>query len=110
MPTFRKRGKSWRVELYRDGQRESATLRTKQEAAAWALQREAELTGARLPDKTLGDALRRYKRDVAPSHKGYRWEAVRLDSLAEEPLARKPLATLAAPDFAAWRDERGKAV
>lgn len=110
MPSFRKRGKSWRVEIFRDGIRESATFRTRQEGAQWALQREAELTGARLPDKTLGDALRRYKRDVAPSHKGYRWEAVRLDSLAEEPLAKRPLAALAAPDLVDWRDARLKEV
>ena len=57
MASIRKRGQSWRVELYRGGQRESATFDTKREASAWALEREAELSGARLPDKSLADAL-----------------------------------------------------
>jgi integrase len=106
MPTFEKRGKRVRVRFMRDGQRASATFRTKQEAAAWALQREAELSGTKLPDKTLGDALRRYLREVSPSHRGHRWEKIRLTSLAAEPVAKRALAALAAPDFAAWRDER----
>lgn len=110
MASFRKRGKVWRVELYRDGVRESATFPTKQEAAHWALQREAELTGTRLPDKTFGDALARYARDVAPGHKGARWELVRLRSLQAERIAKRPLAALAAPDFAEWRDARVKQV
>lgn len=110
MPTFRKRGRSWRVELFKDGARESATFPTKQEAAQWALQRTAELSGARLPAKTLGDALSRYARDVAPSHKGSRWELVRLKTLGEESIARRPLVALTALDLIEWRDVRGKAV
>ena len=46
------------------GVRESDTFRTRQEAAQWALQREAELSGTRLPDKSLADALRRYAADI----------------------------------------------
>lgn len=110
MATFRKRGKVWRVELYRDGKRESATFPTKQQAAAWAVQREAELTGARLPDKTLGDALRRFREDVAPSRKGARWEELRLLNLEALPIARKPLARLTGADIAEWRDSRSKEV
>lgn len=36
MATFRKRGKSWRAEMMRDGQRYSATFQTKSEAIQWA--------------------------------------------------------------------------
>lgn len=90
----------------RHGVRESATFRTKQEAAAWALEREADLTGAKLPDKSLGDALARYRRDVTPSHKGHRWESLRLLAIEADPMARKPLARLAAADLSAWRDRR----
>lgn len=86
--------------------RESGTFRTKQEAAAWALSREAELTGARLPDKTFADALARYRRDVTPTHRGHRWEAMRLHALEADQVARKPLARLAAADLADWRDRR----
>jgi integrase len=106
MPTFERRGKRWRVRLMLHGSRESATFPTKQEAAQWALQREAELTGAKLPAKTFGDAMSQYARLVAPSHRGAKWELVRLASLGKEPIAKRPLAVIAAPDFAAWRDSR----
>lgn len=110
MASIRKRGQTWRVELYRDGQRESASFPTKREAAAWALQREAELSGRRLPDKTLGEALARYRDDIAPTHKGERWEVVRLDKLATYPIAKRTLSTLEGADVAAWRDARLKQV
>lgn len=110
MASIRKRGTKWRAEVYRNGLRESDTFRTRQEAAQWALQREAELTGAKLPDKTFGDALKRYAQDVAPGHKGARWELVRLKSLQAEKIAKRPLAALVTPDFVDWRDARGKQV
>lgn len=106
MASIRKRGARWRVEVSRNGVRESDTFRTRQEAAQWALQREAELSGAALPAKSYGDALARYARDVAPLHRGSRWELIRLASLQDEPIASRRLASLAAPDFADWRDKR----
>ena len=110
MASIRKRGKTWRVELHKGGQRDSASFATKQEAAQWALQREAELTGARLPDKTLADALRRYRDDVSPTHKGARWEALRLDNMALADIARRPLARIEGHHLAEWRDARLKQV
>lgn len=106
MASIRKRGDGWRAEVYRNGERDSQTFRTKQEASRWALQREAELTGARLPDKTVGDAMARFAKDVAPARRGGRWEAIRLQSLQRDALARKPMERLAGPDIAAWRDDR----
>lgn len=106
MASIRKRGASWRAELYRDGQRESASFPTKQQAAAWAHQREAELGGERLPDHTLGAALIRYGREVSPGHKGEKWEVDRLRALGRDPLAKRKLASLKAADIAAWRDAR----
>lgn len=89
-----------------NGVRESDTFRTKQEAAAWALEREAELTGGKLPDKSLGDAFRRFAREVSPTHRGARWEILRLSALELDPIASRRLAALAAPHFADWRDRR----
>lgn len=110
MASIRKRGARWRAEVYRNGVRESDTFRTRQEAAQWALQREAELSGGKLPDKSFGDALARYARDVAPSHRGAKWELVRLKSLQAESVATKRLANLTTPDLAKWRDDRLKVV
>jgi integrase len=106
MASIAKNGGRWRVQLYRHGKRESATFRTKAEAAAWAQQREAELTGARLPDKTLDDALARYAAEKAPSLAGSRWAAGKLRNLRAYPLAKKPLTAIAGPDIAEWRDAR----
>lgn len=106
MASIYRHGKGWRAQVYVNGVRESDTFRTKQEAAAWALAREAELSGARLPDKTVGDAMTRFAEDVAPSRRGGRWEAIRLKSLGLDTLAGRPLAKLTGPDIATWRDAR----
>lgn len=107
MANFERRGKRWRVRLYVDGQRESGTFATKAQAAAWAVQREAELTGARLPDRTLRAALDRYAGEVSPTHRGARWEIVRLAAIARNwKASTRPLAAIAASDIAAWRDWR----
>jgi integrase len=88
------------------GVRESDTFRTRQEAAAWAIQREAELSGARLPDKSLADAMGRYGREISPTHKGCRWELLRLGRFASSPISQKPVAGITGPDIAGWRDAR----
>ncbi len=43
MATISKRGNSWRAEISRQGNRKSATFRTKAQATAWAVKAEAEL-------------------------------------------------------------------
>lgn len=106
MASIQRHGRGWRVQVYVAGRRTSKVCRTRQEAAQWALEREAELSGAKLPDKTFGDALEAYRRDVAPSHRGWRWERIRLLSLEKEPIARLPLAGLEPADFTRWRDRR----
>lgn len=106
MASIQRHGKRWRVQLYVGGKRVSAVLDTKREAAAWALQREAELSGAKLPDKTLADAMTRYSREVAPSKRGERWEVIRLKALAKAPIARIRLAALNKADVTDWRDAR----
>lgn len=110
MASIRKRGKSWLAEIYKKGERDSSTFRTKAEAATWALMREAELEGKRLPDKTLKEALDRFERDVAPTRKGERWETLRCKAMARLPIAKKRLADLTASDMAEWRDARLKNV
>ncbi|GAB2619745.1 tyrosine-type recombinase/integrase [Novilysobacter erysipheiresistens] len=110
MASIRKRGDSYRVELYKNGKRESETFPTKREASAWALQREAELTGRKLPYKLLSEALEKYGTDIAPKHKGARWELVRCAKLATYPIARRALTAIEGPDVVEWRDDRLKEV
>ena len=106
MASIRRRGSTWRVELYKDGQRESATFPTKQQASAWAVQREAELVGAKLPDHTVKDALRRYSSEVSPKHKGERWEVLRLSLIERDRLALVRLPALRPIHIAEWRERR----
>lgn len=106
MASIQRRGTSWRAEIYKDGRRESNTLPTKAQAVQWALMREAELTGARLPENTVKDALRRYADEVAPKHKGARWELARLGLLERDPLALVRLPALRPIHLAEWRERR----
>ena len=106
MASIRRRGKTWFAEVYKNGERDSKTFRTKAEAAAWSLQREAEIAGKKLPDKTLKEALDRYAREVAPERKGARWEILRCTALARYDLAKRRCGDLTATDLAEWRDGR----
>jgi len=106
MASIQRRGTSWRAEIYKDGRRESNTLATKALAVKWALMRESELTGARLPDNTMKDALRRYANEVAPKHKGERWELARLGLLERDPIALVRLPALRSIHLAEWRERR----
>lgn len=107
MPHLEKRGSRWRVRVrLADGSRPTGTFRTKAEAIAWAQALEAGAADAPLCEHTLRDALRRYAREVAPTHKGERWEVTRCRLLESAPMASKRLHSLLAADLAAWRDHR----
>jgi integrase len=110
MATIRKRGKKYRVELYRNGKRESATFATKAEASTWALSRDAELSGKSLPSKTLSEAFAKYADTISPEHRGERWELLRLKALSRFEMAGKQVAKIGADDIIAWRDARLKSV
>ena len=96
----------YRVQVYVGGQRQSKVCATRREAAQWALEREAELSGRKLPDKTLRDALRRYASELDAERGGARWERIRLAAFERDPMALRRLAALGPDDFAAWRDAR----
>lgn len=110
MASLQRRNGKWRAELYKDGKRESATFPTKQQAAAWAQQREAELIGVRLPENTVKDALRRYGREVAPKHRGCKWELTRLGLIERDKLASVRLPALRPVHVAEWRERRLQSV
>jgi len=106
MASIQRSGAKWRVQVYAKGVRDSATFKTKQEASAWALERDAELTGAKLPTKSFADAMMRFSRKVAPTRAGGDWEIIRLNAMQKWPIAKRRLTGLAGNDFADWRDAR----
>lgn len=70
------------------------------------MQREAELGGIVLPDKSVKDALLRYAREESPKHKGERWESLRLEKIARDPLGAIRLAGLRKADVGDWKQRR----
>lgn len=110
MASIYRHGKRWRAQVYVNGVRESQVFDTKAQAAAWAMARESELEGKKLPSKTVGDALERYRDDVSPEKRGHKWERARLDAIMEMPIAKRMMATLSPTDIADWRDLRLKSV
>lgn len=110
MASFRKRGSTWRAEVWANGVRESATFPGKAQAIEWAKVREGELSAkklGRLPRKTLLDALNEYSRQVAPKHRGARWEQLRLAKMGRDmECAGTLLADLEPKAIAKWRDTR----
>lgn len=106
MATIYRKGKGWRAQVCVKGVRDSAVLPTKQEAAQWALVREAELGGRKLPDRTFADALRAYRDAITPTRKNPRWEEIKLAWLGRDLLAKRKLAGLSCDDLAGWRDAR----
>jgi integrase len=96
--------------------RESASFATAREASEWYTRRKAELMGRKkgvvTTRHTLRDALRRYADEVAPTHKGERWEQVRLaafESHAALPVSL-PLAEVTPLHLTRWKDERLRVV
>lgn len=98
------------------GVRDTKTFTTKAAAIAWATTREAEIlattgTPRASVEMTVSEALRRYKRDVAPTKAGQRWEALRLDKFDSElEWVGEYLSEVSTDQVAKWRDARLKAV
>lgn len=87
------------------------TFPTKAEAVAWGYEAERGALAGRMPTKaTLGDAFRKYAKEVSPKKRGARWEEVRLAALGRATMAAKALSRLTEADIAGWRDARLLAV
>lgn len=110
MASIKRHGSRWRAQVYVHGRRDSGVFDTKAEAAAWALEREAEIAGRRSHAGTVADVLRRYALEVSPTHRGERWERTRLKRMERDALASVALAALTPADIAAWREWRARAV
>lgn len=125
MATLVKRSGGWQVRIRRAGVSMSETFRTKAEASAWAAMKEAEiLAGQRgiVPDRSVGDLIDRYIREVVPLKRGARPEEMRLRRLAGLPTPKNPaprapdplalirLQHLDAQHIAEWRDRRVREV
>ena len=112
---IRKLKDKWRVEIQRDGVRQSAVFLTKTEATAWGIREEAALMAAKrgvFPKRTFAEALARYAQDVSSTKAGARWEQLRIEALVRDfpALCGKVIHKLTTQDMVAWRDARLKTV
>lgn len=108
---------TWRIAIEVKGERDSGTFPTRRDSLAWRDRRIAELRdstkGKQGTKHTLGAALRRYADEVSPTHRGERWEIVRLAAYCKPASGlpiNKRLRELTTMDLAAWRDARLKVV
>lgn len=86
----------------------SATFAKRAEAQVWLGRTESEFKhrGRASGSHTLADALRRYREEVSPLHRGARWEALRLRAWEALPWARTRLDRLTPDAIGKWRDRR----
>lgn len=115
MAYFEKRGDAWRCQIRRKGHPTlSATFDTKADAQRWAAEIEGDMSRSRFVDlreaeqTTLGEALKRYRREVSDHKKGEKQEGVRIKQWLDHPLSQKSLAALKSSDLAEYRDEKIK--
>lgn len=112
MPTITKRGDRWQARVRRRGYPpQSANFRTKGLAEKWARDVEAKIDAGRFQPTpaaakglSLGDALRRYLREVTANKEDPKPEQLKLARVLAHPIALRDFATLRASDFAAFRD------
>lgn len=116
-PRKNRRGEliGWQVRIRRQGYPQIIeTKPSYKEAEAWATIKEAEMVRGIYVDRTLsekmtlGEAIKSYLKNVAPSHKGGDIEAVRLNRFMREEasLCRYSLANLRTEHIEDYRDRR----
>ncbi|WP_250439856.1 site-specific integrase [Caballeronia sp. AZ1_KS37] len=122
MPTITHRptnaeSKRWQAKIRRKGfPSQTQSFATKADAEAWARKIEAEYDKGHTIDQRdareliLGDALRRYLREVTPLHKGAATESYRIKQLLKHPICQYSLANLTRTAVTAYRDHRVKSV
>ena len=114
MASISLRGRTWRAEIYRKGERLTGSFDTEAEARAWAAKTEARLEAKvtkaqiRLTPTNIGTAalFDRYALEVSPAKRGGRWEMIRLLALSRQEVFQGIAADLDGAALAVWRDER----
>lgn len=109
MASIRKKGNKWLAEVRIRKTYQAKTFATKIEAQGWAVEQERRLGKHRGEPikKTLRQAMERYAQEVAPGHKGYRWELVRLKKFENLDIADTMLSSLDTHDLQEWVNNSG---
>ncbi len=114
MPTIRKRGKAWHVQVRRAGYPPlTKSFTTKTDALAWSREKERSIDRAELPPNigdlkrlTIGNLLTRYRHEITPRKRGAVTERSRLGILLSHRISQTSLNNLSGGIIAQYRDDR----
>lgn len=113
MASISKHRNGYRASVCRNGIRKTKVLPTKAHAQQWADMIEREIADGllgKLPDKTFGQLIERYRDEVSVNKRGYKREASFAAVLLRDPISTLKLSQIIAPSVAEWRDRRLKQV
>lgn len=111
MASISKHGDGWRVQVYRRGIRRSKVFPSKAAAKSWGARQEYLIDQKRTGSGwTFSEVMARYAREVSPSKRGARYEILRLEFLALDPIGKIRVSDIEAKHVADWRDRRLKTV
>jgi integrase len=118
MPTFRKRGKKWQVQIRRRGQASlTKSFLLKEDAMSWARHMEVQADRKALPENTklldeytLRSLVERYRDNISIRKRGCDVERIVLNAFLRHPICQIRLSELTSSDFAIYRDHRLKTV
>lgn len=108
MASIRKKGDKYLAEVRIKTFYAAKTFASKLEAQIWALDQERQRgkhSNIQV-SKTLSHAFERFAKEISPTHKGSRWEEIRLEKLKRDPMADIVLSDLATQDLQDWIDRQ----
>lgn len=108
MASIRKIGKKYLAEVRIKTFYKAKRFDSKLDAQSWAIEIERQRgKHSNTPIiKTVGDALDRFAKEISPTHKGARWEQVRVEKLKRDALADVLLSDLTTQDLQDWIDRQ----
>ncbi len=109
MPTFNKRGERWQARIQLAGfPTKTKSFDLKAQAQAWAFAEEKAMRDGQrgVVTATLGDAVDKYIKDVAPTHKAGNGEILRLKAIIKLLPRQRKIDEITAADLSKFRDRR----
>ena len=100
-------GDGWRVQVYKNGVRDSATFDKKRDAEAWGKRREVELSSHdKRAAHSLDRAVRLYIETVSSRKRSQEWERRRLDAMLEYFGPTTQLRKIGTETISQWKNDR----
>lgn len=109
MASFTQVGDKHRAFVWKHGIRATKLFKTKREAQAWAIRKEAELDAMKgSGGQTLRSAADHYLKTVSvrKADSAHKWEAARFNYMCEHFGANTALAKITSAEIGQWRDKR----